>query len=114
MLSHYPSNWAIDQTTADMAMDDWIDFLSSLSRQAIEHACASYLRDQPRVRPTPGDILQRARAFSQEIKRGDKSKLTHDELDLLENKILPTARKCLTIPGLADHGRQTLAHWGEA
>ena len=28
--------------------------------------------------------------------------------------ILPTARRCLTIPGLAEHGRKTLEFWGEA
>lgn len=44
---------------------------------------------------------------------GDKNMLRADELDLLENHILPTARRWLTIPGLKDHGRQTLMYWGE-
>lgn len=44
---------------------------------------------------------------------GDKSTLTRDELELLETKILPTARRWLTIPSLAEHGRQTLDYWGE-
>lgn len=48
------------------------------------------------------------------IPKGDKTKLTHDQLFLLENKILPTARRWVTdIPGLAHHGRQTLEYWGE-
>lgn len=46
--------------------------------------------------------------------RGDRSSLTFDELELLENEILPTARRWVReIPGLADHGKQTLAYWGE-
>lgn len=45
---------------------------------------------------------------------GDRSGLSRDELDLLENQILPTAEKWLAeLPGLADHGRKTLAYWGE-
>jgi hypothetical protein len=44
---------------------------------------------------------------------GDRSSLTHDELELLEGNILPTARRWLKIPALRDHARQTLAHWGE-
>lgn len=45
--------------------------------------------------------------------RGDKLMLRADELDLLESQILPTARRWLSDPGLADHGRQTLMYWGE-
>ncbi|MEO9633085.1 MAG: hypothetical protein ABJG14_21915 [Sulfitobacter sp.] len=44
---------------------------------------------------------------------GDRSSLTFDQLDLLENKVLPTARRWLRIPSLADHAKQTLAYWGE-
>lgn len=46
--------------------------------------------------------------------RGDRRALTFDERELLETKILPTARRWLKIPGLADHGKQTLRFWGEA
>ena len=45
--------------------------------------------------------------------RGDRSTLSFDELELLENKILPTARRWLGIPGLADKARSTLDYWGE-
>ena len=45
--------------------------------------------------------------------RGDKNMLTAAELALLETKILPTARRWLSIPGLAEHGRKTLEFWGE-
>jgi hypothetical protein len=40
--------------------------------------------------------------------------LSRSELALLEDTILPTARRWLTIPGLAEHGRKTLEYWGEA
>jgi len=45
---------------------------------------------------------------------GDRNRLTFDQLQLLEDKISPTARRWVRdIPGLADHGRRTLAYWGE-
>lgn len=45
---------------------------------------------------------------------GARDALTHDQLILLEDKILPTARRWVReIPGLAEHGKQTLAYWGE-
>lgn len=46
-----------------MALVDWIDALDGLPQWAIEDACRVYLRDQPRRRPTPGDIRQRALTF---------------------------------------------------
>lgn len=46
--------------------------------------------------------------------RGDRASLSLDEQFLLENKILPTARRwCVEKPGLRDHGAQTLTYWGE-
>ncbi len=45
--------------------------------------------------------------------KGDRNDLSRDELDLLENKILPAARRWLFIPELAEHGRSTLTYWGE-
>ena len=44
---------------------------------------------------------------------GDKSKLSGTELGILEDKVIPTARRWLRIPGLAEHGRKTLDYWGE-
>lgn len=46
-----------------MALVDWIEALDGLPQWAIEEACRVYLRDQPRRRPTPGDIRQRALTF---------------------------------------------------
>ena len=116
LLSHYfqPDNPAEVQ---EAAIDDWIETLAPFSQIAIELACKKYIRDQPRRRPTPGDIRAKIRqpseATSKVENRGDKTKLTPDELDFLEDKILPSARRWLSNPGLADHGRQTLAYWGE-
>lgn len=116
LLSHYfqPDNPAEVQ---EAAIDDWIDALSPFSQISIDLACKKYIRDQPRRRPTPGDIRSKIRAPSTASfkinNQGDKAQLTPDELELLETKILPTARKWLRIPGLAEHGRSTLAYWGE-
>jgi hypothetical protein len=68
--------------------------------------------------PTSKELLAAiaaARGLSPEADptRGDKRTLSHDQLALLENKILPTARRWLGIPGLAEHGAKTLAFWGE-
>lgn len=45
--------------------------------------------------------------------RGDRRMLRADEIDMLENQILPTARRWLRVPGLKEHGKQTLMYWGE-
>ena len=47
------------------------------------------------------------------VRNDPRDGLSHDEIHILENKILPTARRWLSIPGLADHGKQTLEFWGE-
>lgn len=45
---------------------------------------------------------------------GDRSRLTFDQLQMLEEKVLPTAREWVRgNSALADHRRQTLAYWGE-
>lgn len=46
--------------------------------------------------------------------RGDRSALSHDELVILEEKVLPTARRWLDMPGLDAHAMQTLDYWGES
>jgi hypothetical protein len=47
-------------------------------------------------------------------KRGDRRELTSMELNLLDQKILPTARRWLREqPFLATHAISTLAHWDE-
>lgn len=45
---------------------------------------------------------------------GNRGTLSFQELELLENTILPTARRWLDIPGLRDHGLATLNYWGAA
>lgn len=119
LLSHYfqPDNPA---DVTEMALHDWVRALMPFSQRSIERACDGYLRDQPRRRPTPGDI--RARAGTQDARqskiepgKGDRSKLTHDELELLETKILEPARRWVRdIPSLRDNGRRILEYWGEA
>ena len=61
LLSHY---YQPDQPSplSEAVMMDWLRLLDGYSKAAIEHACDGYLRDQPRRRPTPGDILARAKA----------------------------------------------------
>ena len=44
----------------------------------------------------------------------DRNSLSRDERDVLEMRVLPTARRWLReCPGLAQHAAKTLAHWGE-
>jgi hypothetical protein len=69
--------------------------------------------------PTSKELIEaisrvRGTTKQQDPSRGDKSKLSHDEMVLLENKILPTARRWLSMPGLDTHGIQTLDYWGES
>lgn len=44
---------------------------------------------------------------------GDRTALNFNQRELLENTILPTARRWLRVPGLKDQGLKTLAYWGE-
>ncbi len=47
------------------------------------------------------------------IVRGDRNALSPDERFILEDKVLPTARRWLSMPGLDVHAMQTLDYWGE-
>ena len=98
-----------------MAIVDWVRALSGYSQEQISAACDMHLRDQKSGRPKPADILGRISNGSSGggMGRGDKSKLSRDAIVLLESTVLPNARKWLSIPGLADQGRQTLEYWGE-
>lgn len=40
-------------------MVDWLKAIKDFPQDEIDDACSSYLRDQPRRRPTPGDIYNR-------------------------------------------------------
>ena len=80
MLSHYfqPDN---PQDVGDMALVEWAQILAPHSQPAIDHACRSYVKDQPRRRPTPGDILSRAENFDNARER---HRLIGDGRDLSE------------------------------
>lgn len=114
LLSHYfqPDN---PQPVQDEALVDWVKQLTGYSEGQIEGACQLYLRNQPRRRPTPGDVLAyiRSQTKAQKDANDKRAELSLDERELLETKILPTARRWLDIPGLREHGEKTLAHWGE-
>ncbi|MCP4206696.1 MAG: hypothetical protein GY767_06580 [Shimia sp.] len=98
-----------------MALDDWVRFLAPFSKVSIDSAFDAHLRDSPKDRPTPGGIQQRARGFQTESVVADnpRERLTHDEKRFLSDRVLPTAKRWLTIPGLADHGKKTLEFWEE-
>ena len=73
-------------------------------------------RMKTRAWPTVFEISDAAKSFNANDgarEDCDRSKLSRDQLFLLNDKILPTARKWLGIPGLKEHGEKTLAHWGE-
>lgn len=56
--------------------------------------------------------LQRGSAGPNGAKRGEVAGLSFDERAILEDRIIPTARRWLDIPGLRDQGEMTLAYWG--
>lgn len=73
-------------------------------------------RAQTRSWPTPREIIDAASGLRSDQggrDTGDMDALTHDERLLLEAKVLPAARRFLDIPGLREHGQQTLAYWGQ-
>lgn len=59
LLAHYfePSR---DAALTRAMLADWIEDLQTIPQWAIDDACRTYRRDQPRRRPTPGDIRNRA------------------------------------------------------
>lgn len=62
LLSHY---WRDDdpvELTAAIG-NDWATVLEGIPQEYINRACVAYLRDEPRRKPTPGEIFQRARAM---------------------------------------------------
>lgn len=62
LLAHYWRDG--DEFTAEAMLADWVDALKNLPREAIEAAVASWLQDEPRIKPRPGDIVARAREWS--------------------------------------------------
>ena len=116
LLSHYYQP-ATDEMIAVAAMKDWIGALSGFSKGQISGACELYLRQEPKRRPTPADIrrfiLEHRQSAQQGFGQGDRSALSFDEQELLVSKVLPNARRWLSIPDLREHGLKTLAYWGE-
>lgn len=57
----------------EAALKDWVQALQRYSQAAIERACSTYLSDQPRRRPGPGDIERRAATAQKDAdrKRGE-------------------------------------------
>lgn len=116
LLSHYfqPDN---PQEVREAAIEDWVSILSDYSREAIDAACNRYLRDQPRRRPTPGDIRSKinepVERKAQQRGKGDRTTLSPDKRELLETVVLPTAKGWLKHPELRQHGEQTLDYWNE-
>ena len=45
--------------------------------------------------------------------KGDRRKLSSDESFILDDRILPAARRFLLIPALKQNGEKTLEYWGE-
>lgn len=74
---------------------------------------------ETRAWPTARDLLEaisKLRSRSSDERDGIKRRqdLTYDERQLLETKILPTARDWLSEPSLRQHAEKTLEYWGEA
>lgn len=83
LLSHYFQPDA-PMEVQEAALGDWVEVMAHFSRQAIESACGSYLRDQPRRRPTPGDILRRCNAYADDKRKTADSELTAVEMKVAE------------------------------
>lgn len=115
LLSHYYDPKHGDLLTEAAAVD-WLNILSPFPQKAIEHACDHYMRNVTGKRPTPAEIRNRADAWlkanAPKKCQGDRSTLSFDELEKLE-EVLATARRWLSNPNLKDHGRKTLEYWGE-
>ena len=72
--------------------------------------------------PTKGELAKVCEGLSPRVAavaaggmdRGDRTQLTMDERQLLETRVLPTARRWVSgMPGISDHAKNTLAFWGE-
>ena len=59
LLSQYWRDDDPTELTAAIA-GDWAEILKGLSQKSINSACVQYLRDEPRKKPTPGEIYKRA------------------------------------------------------
>lgn len=62
LLCHY---WREDDPSElnEAIARDWADILEGLTQDAISKACTTYLRNEPRRKPTPGAIYAMARDY---------------------------------------------------
>lgn len=76
LLSHY---YQPDQPSelSEAAMLDWLEILDGQSEAHIQRACIDHMRERPRTRPTPGDILKRVNAFRANEARAHHSAEVH-------------------------------------
>ncbi len=112
------------------AQQDEVDaLLSVLMRSAPQSEAGTWVarvldrleyRMKTRAWPTKGELaevcaeLDTRPAPKGDIRdKGDRAGLSRDQLYILDTKVLPTARRWLSIPGLAHHGRKTHDYWGE-
>lgn len=86
---------------------------------ALIDAMHTYVRRNAHGRqwPTVSDFVKASRKVSGllsdgQVGGGDINKLNPAQKEKL-GEVLATARRWLDIPGLAEHGRKTLAHWGQ-
>jgi len=80
------------------------------------------MTSQSRAWPTAAQVISAIRDVKRSRgderitaeKGGDKAALNSFDLQTLEMKVLPTARRCLRLyPGLRHHAIKTLEYWGE-
>lgn len=105
---------------------EWLSALAGIPLEAIERACSVYAQDHQHRPPKVSDIVRRAetktggarapdpQGVATKAGAGDRTRLSAEERRALEEQLLPQARRWLTVPGLADHGRRFLAFWGES
>ncbi len=121
-----PATFAGD---AEAERDEIMDLMSALLRFAPQAGAGawtdrvlSHVADTLKVRtwPTKAEVIEACRMMDDHvassgahITRGDRATLSRDQLHKLETEIIPTARRWLSIPGLASKGRATLDFWGE-
>lgn len=125
-----PANFVGDEQAEE---DELASLLTALVRYAPRQDAGKWVdrvtsrledKSKYRVWPSRGEVIEACEEINGRSSAGkqpqgmqltgDKLKLSHDQLFKLENEILQTARRWVReIPGLANHGRQTLAYWGE-
>lgn len=65
LLAHYFRHDEPPELSAALGRD-WVRCLDGIPKKYIEQACIKYLQEEPRRKPTPGEIYQRATALMPE------------------------------------------------